>query len=137
MGRHKKSPAGIPPAHKHKNGLAAEKCLSTLKRLRQLKEHELKLVLQQLPEDSINELCTVVYNFMYGRLPGPENRRHKLSSAIAKSHGEYSTIADRNVDVKKRRKLLVKQSGQGLGTLLAIGIPLIANLIKNLTSKKK
>ncbi len=112
-----------------------ENCLKTLKVLKRLKGNDLTNILDRLSDETIDELCTVIYNFMYSELPGQTEQREKVRNLIEKNRNKYQTIVNSRTGVGRRRKLLVEQSGEGLGALLAVGIPLIANLISSLKKK--
>jgi hypothetical protein len=106
-----------------------KKDFSMLKILTKLKAREFKSMVDNLPDDTIDNVCECVFNLIYNPTLLSKGKQNKLRSFIKSkcSIHRLKNIADKNQPVFKRREIL-KQEGKGLPFLLGSLIPLIGSL---------
>lgn len=103
--------------------------IKLLQILRKIKPHERSLLIQHLDNDAIEIISEFVFNCIKTDFRLSKRKKNALKSKLHSSKKELACIADKSCDLKKRKGLIVKQSGQGLGILLGTLVPVIANLI--------
>ena len=106
-----------------------KKDISMLKVLTKLKSREFRSMIDNLPDDTVNNVCECVFNLIYNPSLLSKGKQNKLRSFIKSkcSIHRLKTIADKKQPVFKRREI-IKQEGKGLPFLLASVVPFLASL---------
>ena len=113
-----------------KKKLSAKKCgLSFLKILLKLKPEERACLVDHLNDSSIDKIGHVVFNTLFTDLKIPRKKVLNLSKNLKIHKEDLQFISNASKPVQLRRKRVKKQSGSGLGLLLATAIPALISLL--------
>ncbi len=110
--------------------------VTLLKGLKRLQKDELQEILLRLSDNSIDDLCEVLYNLSFSKLKIHPSRRRRLKRLIGNHLAVYHKITNKKSSTKHRRRLLVNQSGGSLGAIIAAGLPIIIDLVSRVFKKK-
>ena len=105
---------------KSKMSPAKDKNLSKLALINALKKSNPNIMCQlinYLNSQGIQVLSESIYNVLFNEAPLTKNQKRKIKKQCSKDKLILKEIAKRRGSFKKKRKLL-KQTGNGLGTLL-------------------
>ena len=110
--------------------LSAKKCgLAFLKILLKLKPQERSCLVDYLNDESIDKIGHLVFNALFTDLK-IKPRQVKILAKKLKGHKrDLEYISNRSNPLNVRRKKVKKQSGSGLGILLASVVPALISLL--------
>ena len=110
--------------------LTSKKCgLSFLKILLKLKDHERSCLIDHLSDSSINKIGHIVFNSIFTDLKIPAKKARSLADKLKPHKKDLVYISNANHSVESRRKKIKRQSGSGLGILLASVVPALVSLL--------
>ena len=105
-----------------------QKKLDFLTALKKLKPDHRCSVVNYLNDDGIEALCEIVHNVVHKDIKLSSSKKAKIRKEFGSHRKKLAFLGNKKNDIVKKRKIL-KQNGGFLGTLLAIAIPIIAELI--------
>ena len=117
--------------HKRKKKTEQVELLKTLVRLSPEKQ---KSILRFLDNDAIDLLCECTHNLIFTDLGLSCAEKRKLKGKIVGKEKLLKFISKRSNKHSRRKKKLL-QTGGALGTILAIAVPILADLIMRATTK--
>ena len=97
-----------------------EKNLSKLKLLKilsKIKPLERKIIISVLDRDAIDTLCETVTNVFFNDIRIGKKRKDKLFENFKDKQKLIGTLSNKNINFKRRKKLLVQEGGS-LGLIL-------------------
>ena len=115
-------------APRKKKALTPEKTsYAFLKILKRLSAPEQAEILSRMNEKSVNDVSSMLYNFIHCDLGMSKPLKKKMRKACWQHEADIRYISDKSRPYKQRQKRLVKQTGGFLGTVVATVVPLIAS----------
>ena len=84
-----------------------------------------KALLSQVTRDELKSLCEICLNILKGNIPLDDKTYNKLKRHKSK----LRTLADKKTS-SAHKQHIVNQHGGFIGTIAAIALPLLANLLK-------
>ncbi len=115
---------------KSKNFPSAKQCgLPLLKSLVKLDANELRTMLSYVDDNCIDNLCEILYNLLYAKLPMTTQRKARIRKIVEHHKNTYHYVTSKKNSVKRRRHHLQQQTGGSLTLLLATALPLLTSLI--------
>ena len=91
--------------------------LEFLRILKKLKPSERKIIISVLDSDAIDTLCETVTNVFFNDLRIGKKRKKELFQNFEDKQKLIKKLSNKNVDFKRRKKLLVQEGGS-LGLIL-------------------
>ena len=91
--------------------------LSFLRILKKLEPSERKIIISVLDSDAIDTLCETVSNVFFNNLKIGKKKKIELFENFEDKQKLIGKLSNKNVDLKKRKKLLVQEGGS-LGLIL-------------------
>ena len=100
--------------------------------LSSLKSHQVESLIQFLDDSAIDDICTLIHNIVHRDRSEKvgEEAIQKLVKCMTGKRRMLIYLTKKKNNIKKKRQIL-KQRGGFLGTLAAIVLPLIAEVIIN------
>jgi hypothetical protein len=110
----------------------------TLVALRMLKSahaSEKGAALDLLSDNGIHRICESVKNTLFCKRPLGAAKKDKLRKLLAKHTPSLRVVANRDVPVSRKRRLLKQQSGGFISAILGVALPLLIQIIASAVSK--
>ncbi len=122
---------------KRKPKITAKSChLDFLKVLRRMNKKELEEVISRLSDQSVDDLCSVVYNALYAKLPMSNTKRKRLHNKLKRDEKALRYVSNYKVPTALRKKKL-KQTAGAIGTIIATLLPIVSSIISSIAGRKK
>lgn len=98
---------------------------------------ERNILLSHMDNDAFHFMCGQIRKSIEHpeSLKLPSARLKRLRTALEPDAKKLKYLTSKSGNIKKKRKV-VRQSGQGLGMLVGILAPILINLVKDLVTKK-
>ena len=117
--------------------LTAKKChLTFMQLLKRLTPKERSELLDRVSNSSIQDLSSVVFNWIYCDLGLSARRRKVLKKKLSPYQADLLYIANSSKPISIRRRKLKEQSGGALSILLSTLVPVISSLISGAVAGK-
>jgi len=94
------------------------------------------ILLKHLSNDAINFLCEIIFNIINLKVPLSKKTINSLRIGLNKNKSCFRTLSKKDLNIRKRR-ILIRQNGNGIGLILSAAIPIITQLIKGVLSKNR
>lgn len=108
--------------------------LAFLQIFKKLRPQERKIIVDHLNDPAIDSLGALIFNTFKTDLKLSQSVKNRLARKLLIHKKDLEFIANPSNSIEQRKKRIKKQSGSGLGILLATIVPAIASAIANAAS---